>query len=55
MYEEKVIFDIVIVLLKSKQDKLMTMDKEDIMVYLKKNLVFDVIKEKGIDFIMNSI
>jgi hypothetical protein len=55
VYEEKVIFDIVIVLLKSKQDKLMTMDKEDIMVYLKKNLVFDVIKEKGIDFIMNSI
>ena len=55
VYEEKVIFDIVVVLLKSKQEKLMTMDKEDIMVYLKKNLVFDVIKEKGIDFIMNSI
>ena len=55
VYEEKVIFDIVVVLLRLKQDKLMTMDKEDIMVYLKKNLVFDVIEEKGIDFIMSSI
>jgi len=49
VYEEKIIFECLIHLLRLKKDMLMSMNFEDSYVYCKKELVKDCIKEFGIE------
>ena len=55
VYEEKVIFDTVINVLSLKKEKIKTMAYEELLVYLKNDLVFDVVEEYGVDYIISMI
>jgi len=49
VYEEKIIFDCLIHLLKLKKEKLMKMTLEDLFVYLKSDLVKECMKDYGLE------
>lgn len=55
VYEERVIFDTVINVLSLKKEKIKKMSYDELLVYLKNDLVFDVVEEYGIDYIISMI
>ena len=55
VYEEKVIFDTTINILYLKKEKIKTLEYEELLVYLKGDLVFDAVEEYGVDYIINMI
>ena len=55
VYEEKVIFDTTINILYLKKEKIKTLEYEELLVYLKSDLVFDAVEEYGVDYIINMV
>lgn len=49
IYEEKIIFDAIMHLLKIKLDKILSMDVEAMHKYIKSDIIFDVVKTFGIE------
>lgn len=55
VYEEKIIFDVIISLLSLQKEKLLQMNNEELLLYLKSDLVFDLVNEYGVDTIINYV
>lgn len=53
VYEEKIIFDAIIALLSLQKEKMILMKNEELLSYIKSDLVFDTVKEYGVDKIIN--
>ena len=49
IYEEKIIFDAIMHLLKFQMEKILLMDIEAMHKYIKSDIIFDVVKTYGIE------
>ena len=49
IYEEKIIFDAILHLLKLQYEKLITMDAENMHRYIKTDMIYDVINTHGLE------
>ncbi len=55
VYEEKVIINTIINIIYLEKEKIKKMQNEELIIYLKNEIVFDVVEEYGVDYIINML
>lgn len=55
IYEEKIIFDVLLNIIQINQEKMKKMSSEDLLMYFNNDIIYDAVEKNGVDYIINMI